>query len=265
MLKQSRLAVAAVLAVLGFSAPLSGPVHAHGETGDHVDNLKEHLDEYSSEVKDLVDKLDGLVNSYEEKGEDAVDSSQLIDWWEAVKIHGAVEVNHMPVYSAIWQGIYGVKEAIENGKPAAEVRVQQQALESAWWQGLGVVKMASTVQSGNTPESGKQATGGDTIAEILEHLEEVSELHSHGEKAEAVELVHSTYLNLFEGIEGELIEQDADLVVELEKDFNVTLPNALQSKAGAKEVETVIKAMTKKLRKADKLLARARKDKKDVF
>ena len=44
---------------------------------------------------------------------------------------------------------------------------------------------------------------------------------------EATSIVHDTYLHLFEGVEGTLIEQDANLVEVLEKDFNVTLPQAI--------------------------------------
>lgn len=264
MLKQSGLAAAAALALLVFTVPLAGPARANGDVGEHVHDLSAHLDEYSNEVRDLVSKLDALVERYQEKGSNGVKTQQLIDWWEDVKVHGAVEVNHVPVYAAIWQGIYGVKEAIEKGKPVADVRAQQQALESAWWQGLGVVKMAAKQQA-EKPAAKKSAAKAGTIEEILGNLEKVAELHAGGKASKAVELVHDTYLNLFEGIEGELIEQDADLVVDLEKDFNVTLPKALESGAGAGDVEGVIAAMTKKLRKADKLLTRARKDKKDVF
>ena len=51
-------------------------------------------------------------------------------------------------------------------------------------------------------------------------------------------------------MEGVLIAQDADLVEDLEKDFNVTLPQALDRKASVDEVKQVIQTMQAKLDKA---------------
>ena len=70
-------------------------------------------------------------------------------------------------------------------------------------------------------------------------------------------------MNIFEGVEGALIEQDADLVEDLEKDFNVTLPQGLDK--SAKKVEKIVAAMEKKLKRAEKLLEKAKTEEKDVF
>lgn len=265
MFNSSRFAALALVLGVGLAGLVTQPAHANGDIGEHVHNLKAHLDEYSSDVEKLVGQVEGLVDRYEAEGRDAVDTQNLIDWWEAVKIHGAIEVNHVPVYAAIWQGLYGVKQGIEKGKPVAAVRKQQQALEHALWQGLGVVKLAAVQQQKQDKKARKNGKKPGTIGEILDNLDRVVALQKKGSHEQAAELVHSTYANLFEGIEGELIEQDADLVADLEKDFNVTLPKALDPDTPAEKVRGIIAAMKKKLHRADKLLSRARENKKDVF
>jgi hypothetical protein len=78
-------------------------------------------------------------------------------------------------------------------------------------------------------------------------------------------MVHDTYLNLFEGVEGELITLDAKLVEDLEKDFNVTLPLAIKNNKSVDQVRDIVTAMSKKLTKAKMLLENKAKNKKDVF
>ena len=77
--------------------------------------------------------------------------------------------------------------------------------------------------------------------------------------------MHDTYLNLFEGVEGELIALDAHLVADLEKDFNVTLPKAIKDKKTVSQVRDIVVAMNQKLSKAKVLLETNAKTKKDVF
>ena len=81
----------------------------------------------------------------------------------------------------------------------------------------------------------------------------------------ATSIVHDTYLHRFEGVEGALIEQDAALVEDLEKDFNVTLPKALEGKSSVDDVRKVVESMQVKLDKAKSLLEEAEKKRKDVF
>lgn len=256
------LLVVLLLALTG--GVVTESARANGEIGDHVNNLKAHLDEYTTEVETLVGNVDGLVASYAEKGKSGVDTRQLIDWWEEVKFHGAIETHHVPLYASIWQGLYGVKEAIEQGKPVAQVRQRQQALERALWQALGAVKMAAVKQRENNAANVAE-TGTDTIKDILDNLEHVASLHAAGEMEKARELVHTTYANRFEGIEGTLIEQDAELVEDLEKDFNVTLPKALTADTTTQRVDSIIASMEQKLERAAKLLEQARENRKDVF
>ena len=240
-------------------------IQAHGEIGDHVDDLKAHLAEYEQEVGDLLADVDGLLERYAQAGPDAVDAAQLVDWWEDVKVHGAIETNYVPVYASVWQGLIGVKEGIEQGRPLADLRAEQRALSRAMWQGLGAVKLAASLQG---TQAGEQKTAGgpeQAVDAILLNLDRVIIQYAEGDADAAESLVHDTYANRFEGIEGELIEQDAALVEDLERDFNVSLPLALQDGSDMAAVKQIVAAMKDKLRTADTLLQQALANRKDVF
>ena len=66
-------------------------------------------------------------------------------------------------------------------------------------------------------------------------------------------------------MEGELIEQDADLVEDLEVDFNVTLPKAIQDAKSVDHVREVVAAMQIKLDRAKTLLRDAEAARSSVF
>lgn len=257
-----QLLAAALAAVM-----ISGPAQASGEVGDHVRDLKAHINEYTDEVNWLLKKVDGIVSTYEKQGAKAAEPTRLVDHWEAVKFHAAIETNYVPLYANIWQGLYGVQEAILKEKPIAEVRQQQVALEQALWQSLGAVKLAAKLQAeGQTAaKSGKAMGPVATVDEIKHNLDKVVVEFAEKEYDEAKELVHQTYETRFEGIEGALIEQDAGLVEELEKDFNVTLPQQLNAEASMESLKQVVDAMQKKLDRARALLVEAEKSKRSVF
>ncbi|MFD1216184.1 hypothetical protein [Microbulbifer celer] len=253
-----------------FALLAAGQVSANGAIGDHVNDLKGHLAQYSEEVNWLLGKYDGVVGTYEKQGQKAVDTQDLVDFWEEVDFHSAIETNYVPVYANIWQGIYGIKQAIEAGKPAAEVRAEQEKLNSAFWQALGAVKLASQYQEKGllakvqTTEA-EPTTMPETLEDIKHRLDRVVAKYAERLPEAATTIVHDTYLNRFEGVEGALIEQDAALVEDLEKDFNVTLPKALESESSVDSVRKVVEAMQVKLDKAKALLVEAEKNRKDVF
>lgn len=258
----SRLLTAALVAFV-----ISGPAQASGEIGDHVKDLKSHINEYTDEVRWLIEKVDGIVATYEKQGARAAAPTKLVDHWEAVKFHAAIETQYVPLYANIWQGLYGVQEAIMKDKPIAEVRRQQAALEQALWQSLGAVKLAAKLQAGG----GQSAAGGKTLGPVAtidaikQNLSEVVIEFAEKEYEAAKELVHETYQARFEGIEGALIEQDAELVEALEKDFNVSLPQQLNADGSMEAVKRIVDAMQQKLDRARALLAEAEKNKRDVF
>ena len=240
---------------------------ASGEIGEHVQNLKSNLGTYEQDVGRFTDRLDTMAAAYAENGPDAVETDQLIELWEEVKLHAAVEVTYVPVYASIWQGIYGFKEAVDNDSGIERVRAEKAALEAALWQGLGAVKMASKHQASGGSNKGQEAdsAGSDPVDRIITNLEKVTVEHAEGETEEATELVHDTYMEIFEGIEGALIEQDAELVESLEKDFNVTLPQQLEKGAPVSEVTAQVDAMKEKLSRAQELLQKAEESQGDVF
>ncbi|QHQ40840.1 hypothetical protein GTQ55_11560 [Microbulbifer hydrolyticus] len=257
--------------VFGLIALLAaGQASANGAIGDHVNDLKGHLGQYSEEVNWLIGKYDGVVDTYEAKGKKATDTQQLVEFWEEVDFHSAIETNYVPVYANIWQGIYGIKQAIEAGKPVAEVRAEQDKLNSAFWQALGAVKLASQYQEKGllakvqTTEA-EPTTMPETLDDIKHRLDRVVAKYAEKLPEAATSIVHDTYLHRFEGVEGALIEQDAALVEDLEKDFNVTLPQALDGKTSVDDVRKVVESMQVKLDKAKSLLVEAEKKRKDVF
>ena len=252
------------------SAIFAQPALANGPIGEHVNHLQANLKTYNEDVEWMVSKVDTLVSDYEKKGAKAVNTDDLIEYWESVKLHSAIETNYVPVYASIWQGLYGIKMAIDNKKPASEVRLQQQAMNNALWQGLGAVKLAAKFQQKGLLKSvkataTKEMTQSATIDEIKHKLDRVVAKYAERLSDEATSIVHDTYLHLFEGVEGTLIEQDANLVEVLEKDFNVTLPQAISGNKTVDQVRDVVVDMQTKLTRAQTLIEKAEKSRKDVF
>jgi len=248
---------------------MSGNAVANGVISEHVNNLHAHLGEYTEEVHWLEEKFGSVVDAYE-KDSKSVDTNLLIDYWEEVDFHSAIETQYVPIYASIWQGIYGIKMGIENGKPLAEVRAEQSKLNQALWQALGAVKLASQYQKQGlvakvqTTEV-EPTTAPEVVDDIKKRLDRVVAKSAEQLTEVATTLVHDTYLQRFEGIEGALIELDANLVEDLEKDFNVTLPQAITSSKGVEGVRYVVEAMQTKLDRARTLLVEAEKSRKDVF
>ncbi|UTF61600.1 hypothetical protein [Gilvimarinus sp. DA14] len=245
-------------------------VSANGEIGEHVNHLQDNLDKYTKEVNWINERIDAMVDTYEAKGAEAAESDKVVDIWESVLFHSAIEVNYVPIYASIWQGLYGVKEAIDAEKPVAEVRAEQAALEESLWQALGAVKLAALYQQRGLLDQVKTTASAPTtptatLDEVKHRLDRVVAKYAEQLPDEATGIVHDTYLNLFEGVEGALIEQDAALVESLEKDFNVTLPKAISGGGSVDEVRGVVTDMQTKLDSAKDLLEKAESERKDVF
>jgi hypothetical protein len=249
---------------------LSGSVSAGGEVGDHVNHLSDNLNKYTEEVNWLIKKIDGIVERYEQKGVKSANAKAVIDHWEAVNFHAAIESNYVPVYALIWQGLYGVKESIDNDLGKQAVRTEQLKLEQVLWQALGAVKLAAQFQDRGLLQTVALREAGptnslETIDEIKSRLSRVVAKFAEKLNKESIDIVHDTYLSLFEGIEGELISMNAELVEQLEKDFNVTLPLALKGKSSVKQIQDIVNHIHKKLDKAKGLLANKEKNNKEVF
>lgn len=258
-----------LLAALGLMALLAaGPAMANGPIGDHVNDLQAHLSEYSDEVVWLIDQVDGIVADYARGGLATAHPEAVVEHWEAVKFHAAIESNYVPVYASIWQGLFGVRQAIEQEQPIADVRAQQALLEQSLWQALGAVKVAAQFQQRGLVaviEGTEATTPAGTLEEVKQRLDRVVAKYAERLPEEALSIVFDTYLTRFEGVEGDLIEQDAALVEDLEVDFNVTLPQAIERNASVDELRAVVQTMQGKLERAQVLLEEAEENRASVF
>jgi len=260
-----------IISLLGAAALFTAQAAlANGPIGEHVNHLSDNLDNYSKEVKWLNSEVEAMITRYHEGGVEAANPELLVENWESVQFHSAIETNYVPVYAAIWQGLFGVKGALEEQESEEEIRKQQRFFAESLWQGLGAVKLAAQYQDKGLTEHVKTTQENPTnsleaLDAIDNHLNRVVAKYAEKLPKEAVTIVHDTYLNLFEGVEGELIALDANLVEDLEKDFNVVLPQAIQNGASVDDVRKVVNTMQGKLDTAHALLEKSAEERKDVF
>lgn len=250
-----------------FSAPVS---FANGPVGEHVNHLSDNLDTYTQEVKWLNTEVEAMLARYQEGGVEEANTELLVENWEAVKFHSAIETSYVPVYASIWQALFGVKGALEEQASMEEIHKQQRFLTESLWQALGAVKLAAQYQdkglTAHIATTEENPTNSLEALDIIDNrLSRVVAKYAEKLPKEAVTIVHDTYLNLFEGVEGELISLDANLVEDLEKDFNVILPQAIQNGASVDEVREVVTSMQGKLDTASALLEKSAEARKDVF
>lgn len=241
---------------------------ANGPIGDHVNDLQAHISEYSEEVEWLLDRVDGIVSDYENGGLANAEPAAVVDHWEAIKFHAAIETSYIPIYATIWQGLFGVRQAIEQEQPIAEVRNQQTLLKRSLWQALGAVKVAAQFQQRGlaaTIKDTEATTPAATLDEIKMRLDRVVAKYAERLPVEATSILFDTYLSRFEGVEGDLIEQDADLVEDLEVDFNVSLPQAIERNETVDQVRAIVQSMQTKLDRAKALLEEAEQNRSSVF
>lgn len=266
--KLRRLTAALPLLMLSISLLGAGHAHASGDIGEHVNDLSSHIAQYTKDVNWLIGKVDGIVDAYEKGGLEAAQPEKVVDHWEAVDFHSAIETNYIPLYGEIWQGLFGVRMAIEKKQPIAAVRTEQAKLEEALWQSLGAVKVAAQFQKrGMLPavENTAAASPVETIDIIKRNLDRVVAKYAEKLPGDALEIVQGTYLNRFEGIEGDLIALDADLVEDLEIDFNVRLQKAIKDGKSVEDVRNVVVSMQGKLDTCRTLLEDAEKSRSEVF
>lgn len=253
-------------------------VQAHGNL-EPVDDLQSHIGDYEKEISSMNDTVAAIVADYEsgESVTDRVDS--LVDTWENVEFHEAVETNAMALYPPIWIALGGLREAVEEPNADSDVEQWQQRVNHALHEGLGALKLAATRDTSSpalaAQDEGNAAaaahTGADAdddrpaIAVIKENLDRVVDEYRDGDTTAANQLLQQTYMQRFEGIEGALIEHDADLVTDLEKDFNGTLPLLMEKKASANEISAHVEKMNAKLDRAQTLLDQSAKSESSVF
>ena len=245
------------------------PALAHGETGEHVQEFRKHMDDYAADVRKLEQKLDALAERAA-RGEDVAEDVQaFVKAWKAVKYHAAVEKVATPLYPAIWQAISGLRKAVKADQPAEVVRARSEALAAVLHQGLGGLKLKARMAKsgqGAPTAAGKPSAGPEAeLARIREELDHAVEEYADGRAEEAIQHIRDAYFNHFEGLEGGLIEQDPDLVVGLEEAFNAGLPGLVNGGAPVERVRSKVEAMKETLARAGGLLERAGEDHGEVF
>jgi uncharacterized protein with von Willebrand factor type A (vWA) domain len=241
----------------------------HGEAGDHVQEFQAHIDDYQADVAKLAGKLDALAERHA-RGKDVTgDVEAFVEAWEQVKYHAAVEKVASPLYPAIWQAIGGLRQAVKQDKGPEAVRARAEALTAVLHEGLGGLKLkAQMVRSGEAGQTAQAKPSGGPAAEfarIREELDHAVEEYTDGHTDDAKQHVRDAYFNHFEGLEGRLIEQDAELVAGLEEAFNAELLGLINDNAPADRVRDKVEAMKATLAEAEKLLKQAGEDHGEVF
>ena len=239
---------------------------AHGEFDEEqLAEFHEHMDDFLGEVEELVADVEVIVGK-DRAGEADVDA--LIEHWEEVGVHAVIETRAMVTYPGIWQGIILLQQAVEAGD-SGNVAAAGERLKAALWQAFGAVRLAaSQVQSGTAPatvDSEARASGPETVARIIADLEQAVAEYRADNLAKAEALIHQTYMSRFEGIEGDLIARNPELVSSLEKDFNATLPLLMQQGAGLDEVNRALKSMKAQLADASAILESVEASRSEVF
>jgi|SRR5699024_7711306 len=267
MIRLRKTAGATAALIILSLLPISGPVLAHGGGAEDVD-FTQHMDQYATDIKDLIASVDDIVADYQPDGDYAEALEGLTDQWETVDFHLAVERNATPLYPPIWAAIGAFSKAVKNDAAAVDVQTRADGISAALWQGYGALKLLAA-GGGHGGDTGDQpahsASAEDVIDTINDKLDLVLVEYKEGETEEALEIIHDTYMNYFEGIEGDLIEQDADLVSNLEIEFNATLPGLIKDGAPADKVADKIDSMQDILEQAEDLLEDAAEQQSSVF
>lgn len=248
--------------------PVLGQAHGD-EVG--VEAFDQHLDHYAHEVEQLSSRFQRLVDrriAGEEPSEAQLDA--LIDAWEEVDVHLAIELKATPLYPGVWQALIGFRQAAAAGAPVSELRERADAMRDALLQGLGAVRLAASQVDRSAAATAPDAAAGPMDADasldaIDAALDAAVAAYRAGEPARAEALIHEAYMERFEGLEGDLIEQDPELVSDLEAAFNARLPLLIQQGAALDAVRAEVRAMKQSLERAHGLLQDRDAERSEVF
>ena len=261
--------VSALLAALALLfLPVFGQAHGDDEG---VEAFHEHLDHYAQEVDRLSARVHELVDRRVEGGKlGEAELDGLIDAWEEVGVHVAIERKATPLYPGIWQALIGFRQATEAGAPVAELRDRADAVRDALLQGLGAVRLAASQVDRSAAAAPPQAESAPMDADnaldaIVKALDASVAAYDSDDLAEAESLIHEAYMQRFEGLEGDLIEQDPELVSDLEAAFNARLPMLMQEGAALGAVQAEVRDMKRSLEQARELLRERDAGRSEVF
>ena len=255
--------------VASFVLVPAAPALGHGEVDeDMLAEFQRHLDDYREDVEHLIEELDPILEAHAAGRDTEAAVAELIEHWEEVAIHAAIETRATVTYPTVWQAVIGLQQATAGGADDAAVEAAAERVKAALWQGYGAVRLAASQvgQASTAPRADQApASGPETIERILADLEAAVAAYDDGEVTRAEELIHATYMNRFEGLEGDLIARDPDLVSRLEKDFNATLPLLMQQGAPAERVDEQLAAMRAQLETASRILEDVEQSRSEVF
>lgn len=244
---------------------------AHGEADEEMlAEFHEHLDDYRAEIDALRAELPPIVDGYAAGKAVAPQVATLIEHWEEVAVHAAIERKATVTYPGVWQALIALQQAVEDGRAPADVRDAGERVEAALWQGFGALKLAASQVGSGTSAPAVASTdaaesGPETVERIIADLEQAVAAYEANELRRAESLIHETYMTRFEGLEGDLIERDPELVTGLERDFNATLPLLMQRGASMQEVEAALQSMKLQLETASTILASVEQSRSEVF
>jgi hypothetical protein len=257
---------------LGLAVLLVLPVEqarAHGEVDEEeLASFQEHLDDYRQDVSVLVGEVDAIVAAHAAGQDLAGRVPDLIEQWEDVGVHAVIETHATPLYPGVWQGVVALQQAVESDQSTEAVAAAGERLKAALWQGLGAVRLAASqvgTEGAAVVTETSPASGPETVRQIMADLDQAVAAYRADDLARAEALIHETYMTRFEGLEGDLIAHDPDLVTDLERDFNATLPLQMQEGAPLEEIQATVRSMKAQLETASDILASVERSRSEVF
>jgi len=119
-----------------------GPIRelsAHG--AGEVAHLGGHLNEYEDEMTKLAESVDAMVQAWR-KGKSAKEKwEDLIEVWESVEVHEAIETRAVSFYPPIWQGIYALRQAMEMTDNETAMVDAAARTKAALWESMGAIRL----------------------------------------------------------------------------------------------------------------------------
>lgn len=134
----------APLIALCLAALPPGPALAHGEIDEeHLAEFHLHLDDYEGEVEELIAEVRAIAAGSTTGDGTASALDELIEHWEEVGVHAAIETKASVTYPDIWQTLVVFRQAVEEDRGAEAVRAAADDLEAALWQAYGALRLAA--------------------------------------------------------------------------------------------------------------------------
>ena len=268
--------LSAALAIGASAFALPQAAHANGDIDfELVAAFAENFDRFESELVLMGEVTDKVYATYANGGEFQPAFDAWVEAWESVGFHGVVETKAPYLYPPVWVGIYEMKGVADAKGPAEDMKKAGEKTKAALWQGLGGLRVLAANPDADTTsipaahDHGHDHHGIDPqeqpIEAILAELNEAVEAYAAGDVEKAGKIVFDAYMEIFEHLEGDLIEADADLVTALELEFNAGLPSIFKKGGSVEDAKAKVEDMSKSLIAAKKLLAEIAAKRSSVF